>query len=158
MLGPPMPVMPTPMPVMPTPVVFDVTPHSLCVATVGGYCERLIERNTRTPTSNARVFTTSRDGQEIVRLRVCQGESRRFEENMVLGEVVLENLVSRPRGQTGIEVTFQIDASGLLNVCAVDQTTGQKQLVSLSIRGAPSPAEIEASRQKLLGLVQEERS
>jgi molecular chaperone DnaK len=76
---------------------------------------------------------------------------------MLLGEVLLEHLPPQPRGQARIEVTFTIDSSGMLNVRALDQNTGRQQRVTLSIRGVPSPAEVEAARQKLQNLLEDDR-
>ena len=92
---------------------------------------------------------TSRDKQQTVRIRVCQGESRRIEENVVLGDLVLDNLEARPRGETAIEVTFAIDASGILRVKARDARTGQEQRASLEVLGAQSPEEVAAAANRL---------
>jgi molecular chaperone DnaK len=131
------------------PVVLDVTPASFGIATVAGYCEELIRRNARVPTEMKRVFVTSRDRQQTVRIRVCQGESRRIDENVVLGDLVLDNLEARPRGETSIEVTFSIDASGILQVRARDARTGQEQRANLEVLGRQSPEELAAARGRL---------
>ena len=136
----------------PAPVVLDVTPRSLGIATVAGYCEELIRRNSRVPAEMRRMFTTSRDQQSTVRIRVCQGESRRIDDNVVLGDLVLDGLPPRPRGKTSIEVTFQIDASGILQVRARDAETGQEQRVSLDVLGAQSADEVDAARERFAGL------
>jgi molecular chaperone DnaK len=136
-------------PVPSGPVVLDVTPRGLGIGTVAGYCEELIRRNSRLPAEIKRNFTTSRDKQDTVRIRVCQGESRRIDENLLVGELVLEGLEPRPRGETTIEVTFAIDASGVLQVRARDARTGQERRASLDILGAQSPAEVDAARQRL---------
>jgi len=133
----------------PAPVVLDVTPASFGIATVAGYCEELIRRNARVPTEIKRVFVTSRDRQQTVRIRVCQGESRRLDENVVLGDLVLDNLEARPRGETSIEVTFAIDASGILQVRARDARTGQEQRANLEVLGRQSPEELAAARGRL---------
>src|SRR5699024_6565428 len=86
------------------PVVLDVTPRSLGIGTVAGFCEELIRRNSRVPTETRRMFITSRDKQQLVRIRVCTGESRRIDDNVVLGDLVLDGLPPRPRGETRIEV------------------------------------------------------
>ena len=147
----PMPVrgMTPTVPVPAGPVVLDVTPRGLGIGTVAGYCEELIRRNSRLPTEIKRNFTTSRDKQDTVRIRVCQGESRRIDENLMVGELILEGLEPRPRGETTIEVTFAIDASGVLQVRARDARTGQERRASLDILGAQSPAEVDAARQRL---------
>ena len=131
------------------PVVLDVTPASFGIATVAGYCEELIRRNARVPTEIKRVFVTSRDRQQTVRIRVCQGESRRINENVVLGDLVLDNLEARPRGETSIEVTFSIDASGILQVRARDARTGQEQHANLEVLGRQSPEELAAAQGRL---------
>jgi molecular chaperone DnaK len=131
------------------PTIEDVTPHTLGIATVGGFCEGLIGRNSRVPTNVVKTFSTSRDMQDTVRIRVCQGESRRLDENLILGDLVLEGLELRPRGQTKIEVTFDIDASGILNVTARDPRTGIQQQARLQVLGAQSPEQIAAARDRL---------
>ena len=131
------------------PVVLDVTPRGLGIATVAGYCEQLIRRNSRVPTEIRRMFSTSRDRQSSVRIVVCQGESRKIGENIVLGDLLLENLPLRSRGETSIEVTFALDASGILHVRARDSQTGQEQHASLDLVGAMPQADIAASRDRL---------
>jgi molecular chaperone DnaK len=133
----------------PAPVVLDVTPRGLGIATVAGYCEELIRRNSRVPTEMKRLFTTSRDLQRSVRIVVCQGESRKLDNNVVLGDLRLENLPPRPRGETAIEVTFMLDASGILQVRARDAQTGQEQRATLDLVGAMPQAEVDASRDRL---------
>jgi molecular chaperone DnaK len=83
---------------------------------------------------------------------VVQGESRRVEDNAVLGDLVLENLPPRPRGATAIEVVFAVDASGILRVRARDAQTGQEQQASLDLIGTQSPAEVEAARERFAGM------
>jgi hypothetical protein len=130
------------------PVVLDVTPRSLGIGTVAGYCEEIIRRNARVPSETRRMFTTSRDQQQMVRIRVCTGESRRIDDNVVLGDLVLDGLPARPRGQTRIAVTCALDASGILNVRARDAQTGQEQRATLDVLGAQSEAEVDAARQR----------
>jgi len=134
------------------PVVRDVTPRGLGIGTVAGFCEELIRRNSRLPAEVKRNFTTSRDRQDTVRIRVCQGESRRIDENVIVGELTLDGLDPRPRGETTIEVTFAIDASGILQVRARDARTGQEQRASLDVVGAQSAPEVDAARQRLRDL------
>jgi molecular chaperone DnaK len=129
--------------------VMDVTPRGLGIGTVAGFCEELIRRNSRLPAEIKRMFTTSRDKQQTVRIRVCQGESRRIDENLVVGELVLDGLEARPRGETTIEVTFAIDASGILQVRARDARTGQERRASLDVLGAQSADEVDAARNRL---------
>jgi molecular chaperone DnaK len=136
----------------PLPVVLDVTPRGLGIGTVAGFCEELIRRNARVPTEIKRLFTTSHDKQSSVRIVVCQGESRRIDNNVVVGDLVLDNLEPRPRGETTIEVTFALDASGILNVSARDALSGREQRARLAILGAQSQEEIAASAERLRAL------
>ncbi len=115
---------------------------------MAGFCEELIRRNARVPSETRRMFITSRDEQQTVRIRVCTGESRRIDDNVILGDLVLEGLPSRPRGPTKMEVTFALDASGILNVRARDAQTGQEQRVSVDVLGAQSQEEIDAARER----------
>ena len=126
-----------------------MTPRAFGIATVAGYCEELIRRNARVPTETRKTFITSRDRQQVVRIRICQGESRRVDDNVIIGDLVLDNIEPRPRGETSIEVTFTIDASGILNVRARDSRSGREQRASLDIIGAQSPDEIAASRDRM---------
>ncbi|HEU4614785.1 MAG TPA: Hsp70 family protein, partial [Kofleriaceae bacterium] len=146
------PSLPQTFPVMPSPVVMDVTPRGLGIATVAGYCEELIRRNSRVPTETRKLFTTSRDSQDSVRIVVCQGESRRLDNNVVLGDLRLEGLPKRPRGETSIEVTFALDANGILQVRARDPQTGREQRASLDIVGTMQKQDVEAAREKLQAL------
>jgi molecular chaperone DnaK len=141
-------------PLAPTrsPVVLDVTPRALGIGTVAGYCEELIRRNARVPTEIRKLFTTSRDAQDTVRIIVCQGESRRLDNNVVIGDLTLGGLPARPRGETSIEVTFQLDASGILQVKARDAHTGKEQRASLDLVGAMPQAEVQASRERMQSL------
>jgi molecular chaperone DnaK len=141
-------------PLAPTrsPVVLDVTPRALGIGTVAGYCEELIRRNARVPTEIRKLFTTSRDAQDTVRIIVCQGESRRLDSNVVIGDLTLGGLPARPRGETSIEVTFQLDASGILQVKARDAHTGKEQRASLDLVGAMPQAEVQASRERMQSL------
>jgi molecular chaperone DnaK len=137
------------MPERPMPVVMDVTPRSLGIATVAGYCEELIRRNSRLPTEMVKMFTTSRDLQNAVRIVVCQGESRRLESNVVIGDLRLEGLAARPRGETSIEVTFSLDASGILQVRARDSQTGREQRASLDLVGGVREQDVSAARDRI---------
>jgi molecular chaperone DnaK len=133
-------------------VVMDVTPRGLGIGTVRGYCEELIRRNSRVPTEKRRLFTTSRDDQDAVRIVVVQGESKRMDENLVIGELRLEQLPRRPRGVTSIEVTFTLDATGLLEVRARDAQTGQEQRATLDIVGVMPEAQVSAARDRVAAL------
>ncbi len=134
------------------PTVLDVTPRGLGIGTVAGFCEELIRRNARLPTEAIKLFTTVRDQQDVVRIVVCQGESRRLDNNTVIGDLKLENLPPRPRGETSIEVTFQLDASGILQVRARDSKTGKEQRASLDLVGNMTDAEVGVSRDRLAAL------
>jgi molecular chaperone DnaK len=134
------------------PVVMDVTPRGLGIGTVAGYCEELIRRNSRLPAETRKLFTTSRDDQEAVRIIVCQGESRRLDNNVVIGDLLLQNLPRRPRGETSIEVTFQLDANGILQVRARDAQTGTEQRASLDLVGGMAQEDVSASRERLQSL------
>jgi molecular chaperone DnaK len=131
------------------PIVMEVTPRSLGIATVAGYCEELIRRNSRLPTEMRKVFTTSRDRQDMVRIVVCQGESRRLDNNTVIGDLLLENLPARPRGETSIEVTFSVDAAGILQVTARDALTGTEQRAELDLVGGVREQDVAAARDRI---------
>jgi len=146
------PVMPPPEPERPAPVILDVTPRSLGIGTVAGYCEELIRRNSRIPAQMRKTFTTIRDNQNVVQIVVCQGESRRLDANVVLGDLRLEGLPERPRGETSIEVTFELDASGILHVRARDVLTNQEQRASLDVVGTLPEQDIEDARSRLKSL------
>ena len=135
-----------------SPVILDVTPRSLGIGTVAGYCEELIRRNSRIPAQMRKTFTTIRDNQNVVQIVVCQGESRRLDDNVVLGDLRLEGLPERPRGETSIEVTFELDASGILNVRARDVLTNQEQRVELDVVGTLPEEEIAGARSRLKSL------
>jgi molecular chaperone DnaK len=147
---PALPMMPTP--AMPAPVVLDVTPRGLGIATVAGFCEELIRRNSRVPAEIRKLFTTSRDDQDMVRIIVCQGESRRLDKNVVIGDLLLEGIPRRPRGETSIEVTFQLDASGILQVKARDAQTGKEQRASLDLVGEMPQHEVDSARERVQSL------
>jgi molecular chaperone DnaK len=119
-------------------VLLDVTPRALGIAVVGGFADTVIERNAQIPIEQTRVFTTSQDFQEQVRLQVCQGESRVFEENQGLGELVLDNLRPAPRGDVRVEVTFEINTDGILAVRARDPETGTEQKAQIQVLGTVS--------------------
>jgi molecular chaperone DnaK len=133
------------------PLLLDVTPHTLCVETVGGFCEQIIERNAPIPTEQTRVFSTSRDNQVTVSVRVCQGESRRTDENQVLGQIDLLGLRQARRGEVSIAVTFVIDADGTLNVRAVDEATGYGQEIEVNLVGAIAAQDIERMQARQRG-------
>ncbi len=129
-----------PAPPRPPPLLIDVTPLSLGVETVGGFCDILIDRNTPVPCDKTRTFATATEGQTLVQLRVSQGESRRFSENTCLGELELGIVVAGPRGAQEIAVTFEIDADGILNVRARDVATGKETAARMQLVGGQSEA------------------
>jgi hypothetical protein len=123
-------------------LLIDVTPLSLCVETVGGYVDTLIARNTPVPCERTRDFVTAHDNQQSVIVRVAQGESKQFQENVLLGEVQLTGIPAAPRGQSRIAVTFGIDSDGILHVRALDVVSGQSALANLRLQGAPTSPEV----------------
>jgi molecular chaperone DnaK (HSP70) len=130
-------------------VVIDVTPRGLGIATVAGFCEELIRRNSHLPAGVRKAFAASRDGQEMVRIVVCQGESRRIDNNILIGDLVLPNLPVRNRGETQIDVEFLLDASGILHVSARDSTTGTEQRVVLDLKGAMPPEDLAPAAERV---------
>jgi molecular chaperone DnaK (HSP70) len=125
------------------PLLLDVTPLSLGVETVDGYCEHIIRRNSAIPAGQTKMFTTARDRQEAVIVRICQGEDRQISRNQLLGEVVLEGLRPAARGKVQIAVRFMIDADGTLQVRAQDVGTGQQQQIAIKLIGELPEDEIE---------------
>lgn len=117
------------------PLLLDVTPLSLGVATVGGWSQVIIPRNSPVPVEASRTYVTSEDDQTLVSIRICQGESKRFEENTELGELRLEGLPAAPRGEVKIRVSFEIDSSGILEASAADERTGQSHKATIQLRG-----------------------
>jgi molecular chaperone DnaK len=125
----------------------DVTPLSLRIGTVGGYTEKIIDKNTPVPIDRSKTFTTSRDGQEKVKIRVYQGESNRADECEMLGEFEFSGFRIGYRGEVKIDVTFEINTDGLVNVSATDQETGQKTSTTLTMSSGMSEADIQRSMQ-----------
>jgi molecular chaperone DnaK len=122
------------------PVLLDVNPSTLAIQTAGGFAEKLLEKNSPIPIERSRVFTTARDNQTRVEIDCCRGESRRYSENEPLGQLVLDQLPAKPRGDVKIEVSFRVDVDGILHVRAADAESGQRQEASLTVIGAPEPA------------------
>ena len=120
------------------PVLLDVNPSTLAIQTTGGFAEKLLDKNAPIPIERSRVFTTARDNQTRVEIDCCRGESRRYAENEPLGKLVLEELPAKPRGDLKIEVSFRVDADGILHVAASDVDSGQKQEAVLHVIGAPT--------------------
>jgi molecular chaperone DnaK len=129
-------------PERPAPVLVDVTPLTLAVETVGGYCDAIIERNTPVPCERTREFATVSDNQTHVRVRVSQGESSRFADNTLLGELELTGLRPAPRGQVQITVTFALDENGMLNVSARDSSTGRATQAQIRLIGLPGHEDV----------------
>lgn len=123
-------------------VLIDVTPRTLAVQTVQGYCDTVIERNSPIPIEQTRVFTTSHDNQTTVVVRIAQGESRRIEDNTVLGEVTLTGIRAAARGEVRIAVTFEIDTDGIVDVHARDVDTGQAAVTKVTVFGGLSDEEV----------------
>jgi molecular chaperone DnaK len=124
-------------------VLLDVTPLSLGVETLGGLMTRVIERNTTIPTRRGEVFSTAEDNQPAVDVVVLQGERERAADNRVLGRMRLENIRAAPRGVPQVEVTYDIDANGILNVSARDKDTGAEQQITITESGTLAADEVE---------------
>jgi len=124
-------------------ILLDVTPHTLGIMVVGGYFEELIPLNTTVPTSRSKTFTTIRDNQTAVKILAMQGESRRAEENELLGEFILTGLRRAPAGQVEVEVTFEINADGIVSVRAKDLETGQQQSITVTATSGLTGDELE---------------
>ena len=123
-------------------LLLDVTPLSLGIETLGGVFTRLIERNTTIPTKKSQVFSTAEDGQNAVTIRVSQGEREMAADNKLLGQFDLVGIPPAPRGMPQIEVTFDIDANGIVHVSAKDKATGKEQSIRIQASGGLSDAEI----------------
>jgi molecular chaperone DnaK len=156
-------------------ILLDVTPHTLGVMVAGGMMEPLIPQNTTVPTARTRTFTTSRDNQTAVKILVIQGEHERAAENELLGEFIFDGLRRAPAGVVEIDVTFEINADGIVSVCAKDLETGRDQSITVAATSGLTKDEIrsmveegkrfavdrkageefEAKRQEVEGLIHE---
>ncbi|MBR0758441.1 molecular chaperone DnaK [Bradyrhizobium jicamae] len=124
-------------------LLLDVTPLSLGIETLGGVFTRIIDRNTTIPTKKSQVFSTAEDNQNAVTIRVFQGEREMAADNKMLGQFDLMGIPPAPRGMPQIEVTFDIDANGIVNVSAKDKATGKEQQIRIQASGGLSDADIE---------------
>ncbi|MEQ1650626.1 MAG: Hsp70 family protein, partial [Hyphomicrobiaceae bacterium] len=123
-------------------LLLDVTPLSLGIETLGGVFTRLIDRNTTIPTKKSQVFSTAEDGQNAVTIRVFQGEREMAADNKMLGTFNLEGIPPAPRGVPQVEVTFDIDANGIVNVGAKDKATNKEQSIRIQASGGLTDADI----------------
>jgi molecular chaperone DnaK len=124
-------------------LLLDVTPLSLGIETLGGIMTRMIDRNTTIPTKKSQVYSTAEDNQQAVTIRVFQGEREMAADNKLLGQFDLVGIPSAPRGVPQIEVTFDIDANGIVNVSAKDKGTGKEQQIRIQASGGLSDSDIE---------------
>ena len=128
-------------------LLLDVTPLSLGIETLGGVMTRLLEKNTTIPVSRSQVFSTAADGQTSVEIHVLQGEREMAQDNKTLGRFMLDGIPPSPRGLPQIEVTFDIDANGILNVKARDKATGKEQVIRIEASSGLTKNEIEKMKQ-----------
>jgi len=124
-------------------LLLDVTPLSLGIETLGGICTKLIERNTTIPTSKSQIFSTASDNQPSVEINVLQGERELSQYNKSLGRFILDGIPPAPRGVPQVEVTFDLDANGIVNVSAKDKGTGREQKITITASSGLSKAEVE---------------
>ena len=129
-------------------LLLDVTPLSLGIETMGGVSTKLIDRNTTVPTSKSEVFSTAADNQPQVEIHVLQGEREFANDNKSLGRFVLDGIAPAPRGVPQIEVTFNIDANGILSVTAKDKGTGKEQSITIQNSGNMSKEDIEKAQKE----------
>jgi molecular chaperone DnaK len=129
-------------------LLLDVTPLTLGIETLGGVATPLITRNTTIPTSKSQVFSTAADNQPSVEIHVLQGERAMSQDNKSLGRFILDGILPAPRGVPQVEVTFDLDANGILNVSARDKATGKEQKITITAGGGLSKEEVEKLRQE----------
>jgi molecular chaperone DnaK len=128
--------------------LLDVTPQTLRLGTVGEFTEAVIDKNTAIPIDRTRTFVTARDNQDKVKIRIYQGEGRKISECQLLGEFEFGGLRQARRGEVKIEVTFEIDTDGIVNVSARDTETGQRASTSITLSGGLSESDIAAAQQR----------
>jgi molecular chaperone DnaK len=138
-------------------LLLDVTPLSLGIETLGGVMTKLIDRNTTIPTSKSEVFSTAADGQSQVEIHVGQGEREMIADNKSLGRFVLDGIPSAPRGVPQIEVTFNIDANGILHVTAKDKGTSKEQSITIQGSGNLDKAEVEKAAKEAEAHAEEDK-
>ncbi len=138
-------------------LLLDVTPLSLGIETMGGVSTKLIERNTTVPTSKSQVFSTAADNQPQVEIHVTQGEREMANDNKSLGRFVLDGIAPAPRGVPQIEVTFNIDANGILNVTAKDKGTGKEQSITITNSGNLSKDDIDKAQKEAEAHAEEDK-
>ena len=129
-------------------LLLDVTPLTLGIETLGGVATPLIQRNTTIPTSKSQVFSTAADNQPSVEIHVLQGERAMAQDNKSLGRFILDGILPAPRGVPQVEVTFDLDANGILNVSARDKATGKEQKITITAGGGLAKEEVERLRQE----------
>jgi molecular chaperone DnaK len=138
-------------------LLLDVTPLTLSVETYGGISTPIIERNTTVPTRKSQVFSTASDGQTQVEIHVLQGERPMASDNKSLGKFILDGIPSSPRGIPQIEVTFDIDANGILNVTALDKATNRSQHITITASSGLSESEIQKMKTEAEAHADEDR-
>jgi molecular chaperone DnaK len=138
-------------------LLLDVTPLSLGIETLGGVTTKLIERNTTIPTSKNETFSTAADNQNSVEIHVLQGEREMSADNKSLGRFVLDGIPPAPRGIPQIEVTFNLDANGILNVTAKDKGTGKEQSITISGSGNLSKDDVEKAAKEAEAHAEEDK-